>query len=68
MHGLTQLKVDDALRYGFNQHCYNLITELVQNEDSFADVKEALKSLNKIDFDKLISAVSELVGTVFLTK
>jgi DNA mismatch repair protein MSH4 len=62
------LKVDDAHRCGYNQHCYNLITELVQNEDRFTDVKEALKSLNKMDFDKLISAVSEFFGTVFLTK
>lgn len=32
-------------------------TELVQNEDRFTEVKNALKMLNKLDLDKLISSV-----------
>ena len=31
--------------------------ELVQTEERFTDIKDALKPLNKMDFDKLISAV-----------
>lgn len=31
--------------------------ELVQTEDRFNEVKDALKTLNKMDFDKLISSV-----------
>ena len=32
-------------------------TELVQTEDRFNEVKDALKGLNKQDFDKLIASV-----------
>lgn len=32
-------------------------TELVQNEDRFSEIRDALKHLNKLDFDKLISSV-----------
>ena len=32
-------------------------TELVQSEDRFTDVKDALKTLNKMDFDKLVASV-----------
>lgn len=35
---------------------YSLV-ELVQTEDRFHEVKDALKTLNNLDFDKLISAV-----------
>jgi|SRR5882762_8644872 len=31
--------------------------ELVQSEDRFTDVKDALKNLNKMDFDKLVASV-----------
>ena len=33
------------------------MTELVQTEERFHEVKDALKTLNKLDFDKLISSV-----------
>lgn len=32
--------------------------ELVQTEERFHEVRDALKTLNKMDFDKLISAVA----------
>lgn len=32
--------------------------ELVQREDKFAEVRDALKRLNKLDFDKLISSLA----------
>lgn len=32
--------------------------ELIQSEDKFTEIKDALKALNKMDFDKLISSVS----------
>ena len=32
-------------------------TELVKSEDLFKEVREALRSLNKMDFDKLVAAV-----------
>jgi hypothetical protein len=35
--------------------------ELIQSEDKFNDIKDALKALNKMDFDKLISSVSTLL-------
>lgn len=35
-----------------------LLTELVQTEDRYDEVKDALKLLNKMDFDKLISCVN----------
>lgn len=43
-------------------HCFSSLefismTELVQTEERFNDVKNALKTLNKVDFDKLISSV-----------
>ncbi|KAI0727611.1 muts domain V-domain-containing protein [Fomitopsis betulina] len=34
------------------------VEELVQNEDRFNDVKNALKGLNKMDFDKLICSLA----------
>ncbi|EGN92714.1 hypothetical protein SERLA73DRAFT_172695 [Serpula lacrymans var. lacrymans S7.3] len=34
------------------------IEELVQYEDKFSDTRDALKSLNKMDFDKLISSLA----------
>jgi hypothetical protein len=33
------------------------LPELVQNEDKFKDIRDALKTLNKMDFDKLIVSV-----------
>jgi hypothetical protein len=35
--------------------------ELIRSEDKFNDIKDALKALNKMDFDKLISSVSALL-------
>jgi hypothetical protein len=32
--------------------------ELVQTEERFTDIRDALKALNKMDFDKLIASVS----------
>lgn len=32
--------------------------ELVQTEDRFTEIKDALKTLNKMDFDKLVASVS----------
>lgn len=34
------------------------VEELVQTEDKFLAVRDALKTVNKLDLDKLISAVS----------
>lgn len=34
-----------------------LLVELVQSEDLFTEVKDALKTFNNSDFDKLISSV-----------
>jgi DNA mismatch repair protein MSH4 len=36
----------------------DVVEELVQSEDMFSEIKEALKTLNKLDLDKLIAAVS----------
>ncbi|KAJ8590908.1 hypothetical protein M405DRAFT_932507 [Rhizopogon salebrosus TDB-379] len=33
------------------------VEELIQSEDKFSDIKDALKALNKMDFDKLISSL-----------
>lgn len=38
----------------------DVVTEFVQHEDKFTDVREALKLLNKMDFDKLIISVGRL--------
>jgi hypothetical protein len=35
-----------------------IITELIQTEDKYTDIRDALKPLNKMDFDKLIASVS----------
>lgn len=35
---------------------YDLV-EIIQSEDLYADVRDALKTLNKMDFDKLIVSV-----------
>ncbi|KAF8439384.1 muts domain V-domain-containing protein [Boletus edulis BED1] len=37
-----------------------LCTELIQNEDRFSQIRDALKYLNKLDFDKLISSLATL--------
>jgi len=34
--------------------------ELIKSEDKFTEIKDALKVLNKMDFDKLISSVSPI--------
>ncbi|KAG9310368.1 muts domain V-domain-containing protein [Chiua virens] len=34
------------------------LTELVENEDRFSETRNALRSLNKMDFDKLISSLA----------
>ncbi|KAI0935607.1 hypothetical protein AcV5_003986 [Taiwanofungus camphoratus] len=36
----------------------DVVEELVQTEERFNDVKNALKTLNKVDFDKLISSLA----------
>ncbi|KAF7762129.1 hypothetical protein Agabi119p4_8722 [Agaricus bisporus var. burnettii] len=36
----------------------DVVAEFVQNEDRFSDVREALKLLNKMDFDKLIASLA----------
>ncbi|KIO01684.1 hypothetical protein M404DRAFT_16192 [Pisolithus tinctorius Marx 270] len=36
----------------------DVVEELVQREDKFAEVRDALKRLNKLDFDKLISSLA----------
>ncbi|KAI6043781.1 muts domain V-domain-containing protein [Pisolithus marmoratus] len=36
----------------------DVVEELVQREDKFAEVRDALKRLNKLDFDKLIASAS----------
>ncbi|KAI0932941.1 hypothetical protein AcW2_001415 [Taiwanofungus camphoratus] len=36
----------------------DVVEELVQTEERFNDVKDALKTLNKVDFDKLISSLA----------
>jgi hypothetical protein len=36
------------------------IPELVQTEERFADIRDALKTLNKMDFDKLIASVPQI--------
>jgi hypothetical protein len=49
------LKVGDS-----NLTCgagFNRPVELVQSEDRFTDVKDALKTLNRMDFDKLVASV-----------
>jgi DNA mismatch repair protein MSH4 len=39
------------------------LAELAQSEDRFADLRDALKTFNKMDFDKLIAAVDpSLIG------
>ena len=35
----------------------DILSELVQSEDRFTEVKDALKQLCKVDLDKLISSV-----------
>lgn len=35
------------------------VKEFIQHEDRFTDVREALKLLNKMDFDKLIVSVGQ---------
>ncbi|KIM81717.1 hypothetical protein PILCRDRAFT_97607 [Piloderma croceum F 1598] len=36
----------------------DVVEELVQSEDRFTDVKDALKTLNKMDFDKLVASLA----------
>lgn len=36
----------------------DVVEELIQREDKFAEVRDALKRLNKLDFDKLISSLT----------
>ncbi|KAM5542142.1 hypothetical protein V8D89_004015 [Ganoderma adspersum] len=36
----------------------DVVEEFIQTEDRFSDVKDALKSLNKLDFDKLICSLA----------
>ncbi|TBU46298.1 muts domain V-domain-containing protein [Dichomitus squalens] len=36
----------------------DVVEELIQTEDRFIEVKNALKSLNKVDFDQLISSLA----------
>ncbi|KAI6104751.1 muts domain V-domain-containing protein [Pisolithus croceorrhizus] len=36
----------------------DVVEELIQREDKFAEVRDALKRLNRLDFDKLISSAS----------
>ena len=35
----------------------DILEELVQTEERYHEVKDALKTLNKLDFDKLLSSV-----------
>jgi DNA mismatch repair protein MSH4 len=39
----------------------------VQNEDRYSDIKDALKTVNKLDFDKLISSVRPDIHCLNLT-
>lgn len=36
----------------------DVVEELIQREDKFAEVRDALKRLNKLDIDKLISSLT----------
>lgn len=47
---------------------FNGVVEFVQNEDRFSDVREALKLLNKMDFDKLIASVRPLISMIQYVK
>ncbi|KAI9462694.1 muts domain V-domain-containing protein [Boletus coccyginus] len=38
----------------------DVVAELVENEDRFSEVRNALKHVNKLDFDKLISSLATL--------
>ncbi|KAF8555921.1 hypothetical protein OG21DRAFT_1460258, partial [Imleria badia] len=38
----------------------DVVAELVQNEDRFSEIRDALKHLNKLDLDKLISSLATL--------
>ena len=46
-----------------SSHCD---AELIQSEERFTDIKDAMKALNKMDFDKLISAVRICFVSVFV--
>jgi len=51
--------------------CYNTIcacAEFVQSEDLYADVRDALKTLNKMDFDKLIASVRIYITRFFYAR
>lgn len=39
----------------------NVLVELIQTEDRFNEVKNAMKPLSKLDLDKLISSVRIIV-------
>lgn len=59
MLGLTLLKVYNY-PYATNECWLITQTEFIETEDRFTDVRDALKTLNKMDFDKLIVSVSLL--------
>jgi DNA mismatch repair protein MSH4 len=60
---LTSLKV--STKSETTGSTYRLV-ELVQTEERFHEVKDALKTLNKLDFDKLISAVCLILLRCFV--
>lgn len=45
------------LTYELYQVTDSTLTELVQTEERFHEVKDALKTMHNLDFDKLISSV-----------
>ncbi|PIL30772.1 hypothetical protein GSI_06940 [Ganoderma sinense ZZ0214-1] len=53
LQGLSMFPVKSALEARLD-----VVEELIQTEDRFSDVKDALKSLNKLDFDKLICSLA----------
>ncbi|KAH7884107.1 muts domain V-domain-containing protein [Phlebopus sp. FC_14] len=57
---LAPFTADDAINARLDA-----VEELVQSEDRFSDVRDALKGLNKMDFDKLISSARKFVITCF---
>ncbi|KIJ21259.1 hypothetical protein PAXINDRAFT_104273 [Paxillus involutus ATCC 200175] len=50
---LAPLTAEDAINARLDA-----VEELVQNEDIFSEIRDALKGLNKQDFDKLISSLA----------
>ncbi|KIJ58731.1 hypothetical protein HYDPIDRAFT_178027 [Hydnomerulius pinastri MD-312] len=50
---LAPLTAEDAINARLDA-----VEELVQSEDKFLEIRDALKGLNKLDFDKLISSLA----------